>query len=69
LGYEEIILCGIPLDDAGHDGEPPWRRTNFTREVAGQINNPENRFWKEARLKVFEGRVRSMSGRTREWLS
>lgn len=68
LGYDEIVLCGMPLDDSGHNGEPPRRKTNFTKEVAGQVNNPENSFWKNARLNVFGGKVRSMSGRTREWL-
>lgn len=68
LGYEEIILCGIPLDDSPHIGEPHWQHCNFTREVAGTAGNDENRFWAQARKNEFEGRVKSMSGRTREWL-
>lgn len=68
LGYGEIILCGIPLDDGPHVGDPPWKACNFTREVAAQVDSDENRFWKSARLTEFGGRVKSMSGRTREWL-
>jgi phage terminase large subunit-like protein len=33
LGYSQIVLCGMPLDDGPHNGEPPWRRTKFTVEV------------------------------------
>lgn len=66
--YEEVILAGIPLDDSGHNGEPPWKVTNFTNEVAPQVRCEENLIWKTARINDFGGRVRSMSGRTRDWL-
>jgi hypothetical protein len=68
LGYDEIVLCGIPLEDGPHNGEPPWRRTAFTREAAGSVETGENSHWKAARKLAFEGRVTSMSGRTRKWL-
>lgn len=67
LGYDKIVLCGVPLDDGPHNGEPPWRMTRFSREAA---DSPDgiNRFWRDARDKAFQGRVRSMSGRTKAWL-
>lgn len=68
LGYDEIILCGMPLDDSGHNGEPHWRGTNFTREVADTKNGDMNTAWKQAMKFAFQGKVKSMSGRTKEWL-
>ena len=61
LDYDEIILCGIPLDDSGHYFDPPWRGSNFTHEV------PDMKWWRNA-VKHFDGRVKSCSGRTRELL-
>lgn len=63
LGYDRIVLCGMPLDDGPHNGEPPWRGTKFTKEAP-----PEDKHWRLAIDKVLNGQVRSMSGRTREWL-
>lgn len=68
LGYELVVLCGIPLDDGPHNGEPPWRRCWFTNEAANSGNSGINVFWKRARDLAFHGRVKSMSGRTKEWL-
>jgi len=62
LGYDDIILCGIPLDDSGHYFDPPWRGSNFTHEV------PEMKWWKNA-VQYFDGKVSSRSGRTRELLN
>lgn len=62
LGYEEIILAGLPNDDSGHYFDPPWRKTNFTKE-----GDPERR-WAMARDKFFFGRVKSLSGWTAEIL-
>jgi len=61
LGYERAVLCGIPVDDSPHYHDPPWRACNFTRE------SPD-KYWERAKTKCFKGRVRSMSGRTREML-
>ena len=70
LGYEKIILCGMPLDDAHHNGEPPWRRTKFqSGEAANQVNGKPPRPWAQAMRKAFDGKVQSMSGRTKEWLN
>lgn len=64
LGYESIVLCGLPLDNGPHNGEPPWRTTRFqTSEV-----KDDDKHWKRARETLFKGRVYSMSGRTMEWL-
>src|ERR1041385_5857383 len=68
LGYDHVVLCGLPLDDGPHNGEPPWRRSNFTREVAGSIRNDRPGHWRRAIEEGFDGKVRSMSGRTRDWL-
>lgn len=68
LGYDRIVLCGLPLDDSPHNGEPPWRKSNFTNECAPNIATGKNQFWALAMRHAFDGRVRSMSGRTMEWL-
>ncbi len=60
LGYDKIILCGVPLDDEGHYFDPPWIRTNFSREAT-------TRHWRLLAPK-FEGKVTSMSGNSREIL-
>ena len=65
LGYDSIILAGIPLDNTGHYFEPEWIKSNFQREV------PERdglRWWKDAAEHVFQGKVKSVSGRTRDLL-
>lgn len=62
LGYEEVILCGVPLDNSGHFYDPPWTPTNFLKEV------PNMQYWSNAARNIFQGRVTSMSGRTRELL-
>jgi len=63
LGYKQIVLCGVPLDDSPHYFDPPWARCNFTREV-GTRGEKTLRYWNPA---VLAG-VTSMSGRTRELL-
>jgi hypothetical protein len=68
LGYERMVLCGIPLDDGPHNGEPHWRKSSFTNEAADS-DDGMNRHWKRARDLAFKGRVKSMSGRTKDWLS
>lgn len=63
LGYRKIVLCGMPLDEGRHNGEPPWRRCRFTTEVPD-----DDPHWGRAMHLAFEGKVTSMSGRTRQWL-
>lgn len=57
LGYDELMLCGVPLDGTGHFYDPYWVSTPH---FAG-----EERYWRNAAERVFNGRVRSMSGRTK----
>lgn len=62
LGYERIVLAGVPCDDQPHyfDPLPAYR---------GALGNPAvSRAWRWARDHVFAGRVTSLSGRTRHWL-
>jgi hypothetical protein len=69
LGYERIVLCGMPLDDGPHNGEPPWRSCKFeSAEVADTVGGGISKPWKYAIDHAFQGRVRSMSGRTKKWL-
>lgn len=72
LGYEQIVICGMPLDDRHHNGEPHWRKTTFaSTETAGPASagyNGMDQHWKRAKQLAFDGKVKSMSGRTREWL-
>jgi hypothetical protein len=68
LGYNRVVLCGMPLEDGHHNGEPHWRRTWFTNEAADSVGSGINRYWEHARKLVFEGKVKSMSGRTKAWL-
>lgn len=63
LGYSSIVVVGMPLDNGPHNGEPPWRVTHIAREVEdGDIH------WQRAMALAFRGRVKSMSGKTKEWL-
>lgn len=68
LGYAPVVLAGIPLDDGPHNGEPPWRRCQFRRcEVTSDKGRP-NAHWGNAMALGFDGKVKSLSGRTKEWL-
>lgn len=66
LGYQKIVLAGMPMDNSGHFFGPSSKAvqddsTCFAdRVVTGT--------WQWARDNVFKGRVRSLSGRTRERL-
>ena len=76
MGYEEITLCGVPVDNSGHYFDPPeghklqynpmgWPKggswTGFDREN-------EKKFWLKARAHIFDGRVKSLSGWTAQIL-
>lgn len=61
LGYNPIVLAGMPLDNGPHNGEPHWRTTNI------QSESDDGPHWERA-IKLFNGRVKSLSGRTRDWL-
>ena len=61
LGYSEIVLAGIPMDGQGHYFDPPKGRSAL--DGTGQ---DQPWFW--CRDNVFNGRVKSMSGKTKGWL-
>ena len=68
LGYNDIILCGVPIDNSGHFWEAPWGKTNFQREIAdltGRVRGDGRRYWTKANEKWFDGKIKSMSGNTR----
>lgn len=76
LGYDEIVLCGIPLDSSPHYWQAPWEISNFLNEVPeiqrGGSSDPFNlidgpQFWLTAQG-MFEDKVHSMSGRTKDLL-
>ena len=67
MGYAKIILCGVPLDNGPHYFEAPWRKTRFENEVPNRENGTMA-YWTNAKNRVFDGRVFSMSGRTRDLL-
>lgn len=48
LGYSEIVLAGMPMDDSGHYFDPPWIKTNYSNL---------SHYWTNAFRNVFEGRV------------
>lgn len=58
LGYEKIILCGVPLDKKAchYDDKDPW------------MDAPRYRSAWTKRLKLLKGRVKSLSGWTKEIL-
>ncbi|MFA5379754.1 MAG: hypothetical protein WC455_28605 [Dehalococcoidia bacterium] len=62
MGYERIILAGIPIDGTGHFFDPPGKVVN---QFLGMNITLE---WDNANRKYFKGRVKSLSGRTKEWL-
>ncbi len=62
LGYNRIILAGMPIDESRHFFDAPWYH-------GVPLNGrPQEMVWNEARDREFKDRVRSMSGRTRQWL-
>jgi hypothetical protein len=66
LGYDRIVICGVPLDDGPHFFDPPWATCNFTNEV-GTRQDGKMIHW-QTTSRAFKGKVRSMSGRTCELL-
>lgn len=58
LGYERVVLCGVPEDGSGHFYDPPGS--------GGTYANPNaDLYWRQANDQIFRGRVKSMSGATR----
>ena len=65
MGYDKIILCGISLDDSGHYFDPPWMMSDFMS--MGLTGSTKIKCWVRA-MEIFDGKVTSCSGRTRELL-
>jgi len=66
LGYSNVVLAGCPLDDAGHYYDPEWVGTYFIKRIADRQEGPK--FWTHAAQHVFKGKVKSLSGRTKDLL-
>lgn len=62
LGFNRIVLTGVPLDQSGHFYDPPAE----TIQVFGSDFLKTE--WMKSIHEDFKGRVRSVSGRTKEWL-
>lgn len=58
LGYERVILCGVPEDNGGHFYDPPGSAGTYQNLGAETI-------WRQVDKRIFKGRVKSMSGLTR----
>lgn len=65
LGYERVILAGVPLDNLGHFYDPPGPVKRDWQKLESRAVNIE---WECARETVFHGRVKSMSGMTKAML-
>lgn len=62
LGYDRIILAGLPMDNSPHFFDPPWY-------AAPGTGDDQHKFvWPETKQRCLGDRVRSMSGRTSKWL-
>jgi hypothetical protein len=62
MGYEEIILAGMPCDGSPRFFDPPVKN----HQQFGQTETHEE--WKRAIDAVFYDRVKSLSGNTIKWL-
>lgn len=58
LGYSRVILCGVPEDGNGHFYDPP-------RSAGTYSNIGAESAWRYAADRIFQGRVKSLSGLTR----
>ena len=67
LGYDKVVLAGIPLDNSGHYFEPPWRKSNFINEVPNK-GDTRIKYWDDAAKNVFGGCVTAQSGRLKDVL-
>lgn len=61
MGYNEIVLAGITMSNDGHYFDAPWYRSDFEDGAIQSV-------WRQARTNIFAGRVKSLSGFTKEWL-
>ncbi len=77
IGFEQVILCGCPLDSSGYfSGESEkgrsishdCRRLGDPEQTQSRAVEGYRRKFKKLADGEFKGRVFSMSGLTREWL-
>jgi hypothetical protein len=61
LGYDSVVLAGMPADGGGH--YYPWKYRQAEEHVQAYLPA-----WKRLRDEFFEGKVKSLSGNTREIL-
>ena len=62
LGYDKIVLAGVPMTNTGHFYDPP-------DTIIGAHDCRQNRIlWAQAKQEVFDDKVRSVSGNTKAWL-
>lgn len=59
MGYDQIILAGVPMDGKGYYNNPLWLNPH------GEMFMKD---WEKANAKCFHGKVKSLSGNTRELL-
>jgi len=59
MGYDNIILAGVPMNSGGHYYNPFWVH-DYDKAFMGD--------WEKAARKCFHGKVTSLSGNTRELL-
>lgn len=62
LGYAPVVLAGCPETLDGHFYDPPGEPGTYTNNAGHEA------VWLHARDTIFAGRVRSLSGNTRDWL-
>jgi hypothetical protein len=61
LGFNRIVLAGVPLDGYGHFYDPLDKKIPVFNSDFIKLE------WMNAAKNYFQGRVRSVSGRTKEW--
>jgi hypothetical protein len=62
MGYDRIVLAGVPCDDSPRFFEPPWK----THAQFGRDSVMDE--WRDAAKNIFNDKVKSLSGKTRELL-
>ncbi len=66
LGYEKIILAGVPIDNSGHFFDPPLDL--FPLYKTPFEDRSIHVTWDQAQNEFFKNRVRSLSGNTARWI-
>lgn len=63
MGYEQVVIAGAPLDNTMHFYDPPWLIGKGNDDCGWEIYFSEWKLWNE---RYFQGRVKSLSGKTKE---